>query len=82
MLLSNDDVFKQQLKYCIYLFQFPKQMNLAKDGKSRSGSIWSGKSTLSAGFRYTGGHLINTSSTPSPDAPRIYLFEGLLGKER
>lgn len=50
--------------------------------KSRSSSIWSGKSTLSAGFRYTGGHLINTSSSPSPDAPRVYLFEGLLGKER
>ncbi len=37
---------------------------------------------MSAGFRYTGGHLINTSSSPSPDAPRVYLFEGLLGKER
>lgn len=58
-------------------------MNVPKDSnKSRSGSIWSGKSTLSAGFRYTSGHLINTSSSPSPDAPRIYLFEGLLGKER
>lgn len=58
-------------------------MNAPKDSnKSRSGSIWSGKSTLSAGFRYTSGHLINASSSPSPDAPRIYLFEGLLGKER
>lgn len=44
--------------------------------------MWSGKSTLSAGFRYTGGHLINTSSSPSPDSPRVYLFEGLLGKDR
>ncbi|XP_037051965.1 MAP kinase-activating death domain protein isoform X4 [Bradysia coprophila] len=59
---------------------FPNKSNM-KD-KSRSSSIWSGKSTLSAGFRYTGGHLINTSSSPSPDAPRVYLFEGLLGKER
>ncbi|KAJ6639366.1 MAP kinase-activating death domain protein [Pseudolycoriella hygida] len=59
---------------------FPNKSN-TKD-KSRSSSIWSGKSTLSAGFRYTGGHLINTSSSPSPDAPRVYLFEGLLGKER
>lgn len=58
-------------------------MNVPKDSnKSRSSSIWSGKSTLSAGFRYTGGHLINTSSSPSPDAPRIYLFEGFLGKDR
>uniref|UniRef100_A0A6B2EDK4 MAP kinase-activating death domain protein n=1 Tax=Phlebotomus kandelakii TaxID=1109342 RepID=A0A6B2EDK4_9DIPT len=57
----------------------PKQSG-AKD-KNRSSSIWSGKSTLSAGFRYTGGQLL-TSGSPSPDAPRVYLFECLLGKER
>ncbi|XP_034489531.1 MAP kinase-activating death domain protein [Drosophila innubila] len=54
----------------------------SKDSKKSSGNLWSGKSTLSAGFRYTGGHLINTSSSPSPDSPRVYLFEGLLGKDR
>ncbi|KAM7348258.1 rab3 GDP-GTP exchange factor isoform 4-T4 [Cochliomyia hominivorax] len=54
----------------------------SKDSKRSSGNMWSGKSTLSAGFRYTGGHLINTSSSPSPDSPRVYLFEGLLGKDR
>lgn len=37
---------------------------------------------MSAGFRYTGGHLINTSSSPSPDSPRVYLFEGIVGKDR
>lgn len=26
--------------------------------------------------------MINTSTSPSPDAARTYLFEGLLGKER
>lgn len=59
----------------------PKQ-SLQKDSKNRSGSIFSGKSSLSAGFRYTGGHLINTSTSPSPDTPRVYVFEGLLGKDR
>lgn len=59
----------------------PKQ-SMHKDGKNRSGSIFGGKSSLSAGFRYTGGHLINTSTSPSPDTPRVYIFEGLLGKER
>jgi hypothetical protein len=58
----------------------PKQA--IKDSKNRSGSIFSGKSSLSAGFRYTGGHLINTSTSPSPDTPRVYIFEGLLGKDR
>lgn len=56
--------------------------SLQKDAKNRSGSIFSGKSSLSAGFRYTGGHLINTSTSPSPDTPRVYVFEGLLGKDR
>ncbi|KAL9883197.1 rab3 GDP-GTP exchange factor isoform 1-T1 [Glossina fuscipes fuscipes] len=54
----------------------------SKESKRSSGNMWTGKSTLSAGFRYTGGHLINTSSSPSPDTPRVYLFEGLLGKDR
>lgn len=64
------------------IFQFPKPTSSLKDNKSRSGSIWSGKSTLSAGFRYTGGHLITTSTSPSPDSPRVYLFETLIGKDR
>lgn len=53
-----------------------------KDSKSLGGLQLPGKSSLSAGFRYTGGNLINTSSSPSPDTPRVYVFEGLLGKER
>lgn len=47
-----------------------------------AGGLFTGKSSLSAGFRYTGGSLIPTSNSPSPDAPRVYLFEGLVGKER
>ncbi|KAL5276579.1 MADD family protein [Megaselia abdita] len=66
------------------LTSFDSDTSTSKDSKKSSGSggIWSGKSTLSAGFRYTGGHLINTSSSPSPDSPRVYLFEGFLGKDR
>ena len=59
----------------------PKQ-SISSLSKNRSGSIFSGKSSLSAGFRYTGGHLINTSTSPSPEQPRQYIFEGLLGKDR
>lgn len=59
----------------------PKQ-SITKESKNRSGSIFSGKSSLSAGFRYTGGHLINTSTSPSPEQARQYIFEGLLGKDR
>ncbi|XP_031627569.1 MAP kinase-activating death domain protein isoform X3 [Contarinia nasturtii] len=60
---------------------YPKHMNVPKESKSRSSSIFSGKSNLSLGFRCTGGQLINSTS-PSPDAPRVYLYEGMLGKER
>lgn len=94
-LLGNQDIFTvfRIYPYIVnsqsaskHQHQLPLTLNVMKDGSkqsaSRSSSIWSGKSTLSAGFRYTGGHLINTSSSPSPDAPRVYLFESMLGKER
>ncbi|XP_077266527.1 rab3 GDP-GTP exchange factor isoform X8 [Temnothorax americanus] len=59
-----------------------EQGNFPRQGKQRSGSVWSSKSSLSTGFRYHGGSLIPTTTLPSPEAARTYLFEGLLGKER
>ncbi|KAF5295593.1 hypothetical protein FQR65_LT10396 [Abscondita terminalis] len=56
--------------------QFPKPT------KQRTSSVWSSKSSLSTGFRYHGGHMVNTTTSPSPEAARTYLFEGLLGKDR
>ncbi|XP_063401019.1 MAP kinase-activating death domain protein-like isoform X5 [Mytilus trossulus] len=51
--------------------------------RSRSPSVWSNKSSLSAGFRYHEGKVISTSPVPhSPDTGRMFLFEGLLGKDR
>jgi hypothetical protein len=58
------------------LLQFPKLP------KQRTASVWSSKSSLSTGFRYHGGHMVNTVTSPSPDAVRTYLFEGLTGKDR
>ncbi|KYQ46314.1 MAP kinase-activating death domain protein [Trachymyrmex zeteki] len=40
------------------------------------------KSSLSTGFRYHGGSLIPTTTLPSPETARTYLFEGLVGKDR
>ncbi|KAL0114254.1 hypothetical protein PUN28_011503 [Cardiocondyla obscurior] len=59
-----------------------EQGNFPRQGKQRSGSVWSSKSSLSTGFRYHGGSLIPTTAVPSPETARTYLFEGLLGKER
>ncbi|XP_011331586.1 MAP kinase-activating death domain protein isoform X12 [Ooceraea biroi] len=59
-----------------------EQGNFPRQGKQRSGSVWSSKSSLSTGFRYHGGSLVPTTALPSPESARTYLFEGLLGKER
>uniref|UniRef100_A0A0A9Y2W5 MAP kinase-activating death domain protein n=1 Tax=Lygus hesperus TaxID=30085 RepID=A0A0A9Y2W5_LYGHE len=59
----------------VYNKTFPNQKKL------RTPSVWSSKSSLSAGFRYHGGSIV-PSTTPSPETGRTYLFEGLLGKER
>ncbi|XP_049779283.1 MAP kinase-activating death domain protein [Schistocerca cancellata] len=59
-----------------------EQGNFPRQAKQRTPSVWSSKSSLSTGFRYHGGNMINTSTTPSPDTGRTYLFEGLIGKER
>lgn len=49
----------------------------AMKDKSKSGL----KATLGAGLRYPGGQLL-ASTSPSPDTPRVYMFECLLGKDR
>ncbi|XP_066600178.1 MAP kinase-activating death domain protein [Prorops nasuta] len=59
-----------------------EQGNFSRQGKQRTASVWSSKSSLSTGFRYTGGSLIPTTNTPSPESARTYLFQGLLSKER
>ncbi|XP_061941465.1 MAP kinase-activating death domain protein isoform X3 [Apis cerana] len=59
-----------------------EQGNFSRQPKPRTGSVWSSKSSLSTGFRYHGGSLVPTTTAPSPEAARTYLFEGLLGKER
>nr|XP_042894648.1 MAP kinase-activating death domain protein isoform X3 [Parasteatoda tepidariorum] len=56
--------------------------NFLNNRQKRTPSIWSSKSSLSTGFRYHGGSLINTSSNPVNELPRMYLFEGLLNRDR
>nr|XP_015834956.1 PREDICTED: MAP kinase-activating death domain protein isoform X4 [Tribolium castaneum] len=82
---STADMFKDMLtqkknmllsKLTSFDSDFPKLP------KQRTASVWSSKSSLSTGFRYHGGHMVNTATSPSPDAIRTYLFEGLIGKDR
>ncbi|CAK9795534.1 MAP kinase-activating death domain protein [Anthophora plagiata] len=59
-----------------------EQGNFPRQPKQRTGSVWSGKSSVSTVFRYHGGSLVPAMNASSPEAARTYLFEGLLGKER
>ncbi|KAG8190369.1 hypothetical protein JTE90_022014 [Oedothorax gibbosus] len=56
--------------------------NFLNNRQKRIPSIWSSKSSLSTGFRYHGGNIISTSSHPLNEPTRVYLFEGLVGKDR
>lgn len=47
--------------------------------QTRAPSVWSSKSSMSTGFRYHGGALIGSTGLPA-DAPRTYLFEGIVGE--
>ena len=49
--------------------------------QTRTSSVWSNKSSVSAGYRYHAGSLIGSACLPV-DAPRVYLFQGMVGKER
>lgn len=49
--------------------------------QTRTSSVWSNKSSVSTGYRYHAGSLIGSAGFPI-DAPRMYLFQGMVGKER
>ncbi|XP_035738168.1 MAP kinase-activating death domain protein-like isoform X10 [Vespa mandarinia] len=74
------DMFTKKKKFLCKLTSFDSEF--PRQGKQRTGSVWSSKSSLSTGFRYHGGNLISTTPMSSPETARTYLFEGLLGKER
>ncbi|CAD6225751.1 GSCOCG00005707001-RA-CDS [Cotesia congregata] len=82
--LSNHPAFRQshQSTLSIRSAVSDSEVEQGNNRNEKRGSIWSSKSSLSAGFRYHGGNLLPTTTTPSPEAARTYLFEGLLGKER
>ncbi|XP_021369145.1 MAP kinase-activating death domain protein-like isoform X4 [Mizuhopecten yessoensis] len=51
--------------------------------RTRSPSTFSNKSSLSSGHRYPEGKMLSTSPLPlSPETSRMYLYEGLVTKDR
>lgn len=50
--------------------------------KTANAAWTSSKSSISTGFRYHAGNMVTTAGTPSPESIRVYIFEGLVGKER
>ncbi|XP_045480868.1 MAP kinase-activating death domain protein isoform X3 [Harmonia axyridis] len=59
-----------------------ENLQYPKTNKTRTSSVWSSKSSLSTGFRYHGGQIVNTVTSPSPETARTYLFEVLVAKDR
>lgn len=76
--LSNHPAFRQshQSTLSIRSAVSDSEVEQGNNRNEKRGSIWSSKSSLSAGFRYHGGNLLPTTTTPSPEAARTYLFEG------
>ena len=48
----------------------------------RPSTVWSSKSSVSTGYRYHAGNMVNTLGSPSPESTRMYVFEGMTGKDR
>ncbi|KOX79902.1 MAP kinase-activating death domain protein [Melipona quadrifasciata] len=70
------DMFTKKGKFLSRLTSFDSEFS--RQPKQRTGSVWSSKSSLSTGFRYHGGSLVPTTTAPSPEAARTYLFEGII----
>ncbi|KAJ8675676.1 hypothetical protein QAD02_011462 [Eretmocerus hayati] len=60
-----------------------EQGNFSRQVKQRTASVWSSsRSSLSNKFNVGGNAFVPSTTSPSPESARTYLFEGLLGKER
>ena len=57
------------------------ELDALQGRQSRTSSVWSNKSSVSTGYRYRAGSLIGATGFPV-DPPRVYLFQGMLGKDR
>ncbi|XP_058788750.1 MAP kinase-activating death domain protein isoform X1 [Phymastichus coffea] len=59
-----------------------EQGNFPRQVKQRTASVWSSSRSSLSKLGAAGGALVPSTGSPSPEAARTYLFEGLLGKER
>jgi hypothetical protein len=57
------------------------ELDALQGRQTRTSSVWSNKSSVSTGYRYRAGSLIGATGFPV-DPPRVYLFQGMLGKDR
>ena len=73
----NNNKSTSRTIFSSHVRQFPRQV------KQRTASVWSNsRSSLSKFGGAAGNVFIPSTTSPSPETARTYLFEGLLGKER
>ncbi|XP_069132028.1 MAP kinase-activating death domain protein-like isoform X6 [Argopecten irradians] len=79
-MVKNKDMFADGKRFSVDS-ENSEMVNYSK--RTRSPSTFSNKSSLSTGHRYPEGKMLSTSPLPlSPETSRMYLYEGLITKDR
>ncbi|XP_046641675.1 MAP kinase-activating death domain protein-like isoform X4 [Daphnia pulicaria] len=85
-IITNPAFYRQKLSHQSFRSTMsdgePDQQQVARGFVRQNAAGWSSKSSITTGFRYHAGNMVTTAGTPSPESVRMYIFEGLLGKDR
>nr|CAH0111902.1 unnamed protein product [Daphnia galeata] len=85
-IITNPAFYRQKLSHQSFRSTMsdgePDQQQVVRGFVRQNVAGWSSKSSITTGYRYHAGNMVTTAGTPSPESVRMYIFEGLLGKER
>ncbi|XP_046450638.1 MAP kinase-activating death domain protein-like isoform X3 [Daphnia pulex] len=85
-IITNPAFYRQKLSHQSFRSTMsdgePDQQQVVRGFVRQNAAGWSSKSSITTGFRYHAGNMVTTAGTPSPESVRMYIFEGLLGKDR
>uniref|UniRef100_A0A0P6EFU8 MAP kinase-activating death domain protein n=1 Tax=Daphnia magna TaxID=35525 RepID=A0A0P6EFU8_9CRUS len=85
-IITNPAFYRQKLSHQSFRSTMsdgePDQQQVVRGFVRQNAAGWSSKSSITTGYRYHAGNMVTTAGTPSPESVRMYIFEGLLGKDR
>ncbi|EFX87953.1 hypothetical protein DAPPUDRAFT_191648 [Daphnia pulex] len=85
-IITNPAFYRQKLSHQSFRSTMSDgeqdQQQVVRGFVRQNAAGWSSKSSITTGFRYHAGNMVTTAGTPSPESVRMYIFEGLLGKDR